>query len=47
MKLDEALSEIAALQNELMTQLASHVSLTERLHNDALKITSDSVEKGL
>ena len=42
---EKALLEISALQNELMTQLTSQASLTDRLYDDALE-TTDSVEKG-
>ena len=42
---EKALLEISALQTELMTQLSSQASLTDRLYDDALE-TTDSVEKG-
>ena len=42
---EKALLEISALQNELMTQLSSQASLTDRLYDDALE-TTESVEKG-
>ena len=42
---EKALLEISALQNELMTQLTSQASLTDKLYDDALE-TTDSVEKG-
>ena len=37
--------EISELQNELLTQLTSQASLTDRLYDDALE-TTESVDKG-
>jgi len=42
---EKTLLEISALQNELMVQLTSQASLTDRLYDDAIEMT-DSVEKG-
>lgn len=42
---EKALLEISELQNELLTQLTSQASLTDRLYDDALE-TTESVEKG-
>jgi len=42
---EKTLLEISALQNELMVQLTSQASLTDRLYDDAIE-TTESVEKG-
>jgi len=42
---EKTLLEISALQNELMVQLTSQASLTDRLYDDAIEMT-ESVEKG-
>jgi len=44
-KAEKAVLEIAALQNELVAQLASQEIITEQLYQDAVDST-ESVEKG-